>query len=278
MRIISFNVNGIRSMIGKLKNGEKNVNAGDHCLKSLIEEQRPDILCLQEVKTQSESDLEELSSHFTYLFTNFSKNKKGYSGVSLMTNLTPEWVSYDFSLFEEDRIGKYEESSFVNEGRLIAVKFAEFIAVTVYVPNAQPELARIQERLQWENLLRKYLKALEEDYQVPVVLCGDLNVAPTDKDIHRKQPKGTPGASAEERGAFQQLVEAGFVDSFRALHPAEMKYTYWSNFAKSRERNKGWRIDMVMVSEHATDRITHSDCLTEYMGSDHCPVVCDIAF
>lgn len=265
-------------MIGKLKNGEKNGHAGDHCLKSLIEEQRPDILCLQEVKTQSESDLEELSSHFTYLFTNFSKNKKGYSGVSLMTNLTPEWVSYDFSLFEEDRIGKYEESSFVNEGRLIAVKFAEFIAVTVYVPNAQPELARIQERLQWENLLQKYLKALEEDYQVPVVLCGDLNVAPTDKDIHRKQPKGTPGASAEERDAFQQLVEAGFMDSFRALHPDEMKYTYWSNFAKSRERNKGWRIDMVMVSEHATDRITHSDCLTEYMGSDHCPVVCDITF
>jgi len=278
MRIISFNVNGIRSMIGKLKNGEKNGHNDDHCLKSLIDEQRPDILCLQEVKTQNENDLDILSSHFTYLFTNFSKNKKGYSGVSFMTNLIPEWVSYDFSLFEEDRIGKYEESSFMNEGRLIAVKFADCIVVTVYVPNAQPELARIQERLEWENLLRNYLKALEEDYEVPVILCGDLNVAPTDNDIHRKQPKGTPGASIEERTAFQKVVESGFVDSFRILHPNESKYTYWSNFAKCRERNKGGRIDMIMVSECATNRITHSDCLTEYMGSDHCPVVCDMAF
>ena len=149
--------------------------------------------------------------------------------------------------------------------------------VAVYTPNAQPELARIQERVEWEKILRAYLKELEKEYMIPVLLCGDLNCAHNEMDLHNpKGKKKTPGFSTEERAEFQCMIDAGFVDSFRHVHPDTQKYTYWSNFANSRARNVGWRIDYVLVSQAAADKIMEADCLNDYHGSDHCPVMIQI--
>jgi len=272
MRFITFNVNGIRAIHTKSKNGTKHVSS-KHCLESLLEEQQPDFLCLQEIKTQNASDLECLSFYFPYRYTNFATNKKGYSGVALLSRYEPEWVSCGFDLFHEDRIGLYEKFDFEQEGRLICAKFQQFILVTVYVPNSKPGLIRIQERIIWENLLRNYLRELEIEFKLPVILCGDLNVAPEDRDIHRKQPKDTPGASKQERDQFQHLITDGWLDAYRYLHPQEIQYTYWSNFANSRQNNKGWRIDLFLLSPSLQHILQECYSLTHYHGSDHCPVL-----
>jgi exodeoxyribonuclease III len=273
MRFITFNVNGIRSLYTKSKDGKKLVGSSKHCLSSLLEEEQPDFLCLQEIKTQNQSDLDELSFYFPYRYTHFATNKKGYSGVALLSRHPPEWVSYGFDLFHEDRIGEYEKFDFVQEGRLICAKFQQFILITVYVPNSKPGLIRIQERVIWENLLRNYLRELEIEFNLPVIVCGDLNVAPEDKDIHRKQPKGTPGASKEERDEFQKLMKDGWLDAYRLLHSDEIQYTYWSNFANSREKNKGWRIDLFLLSSSLQSSLQLCHSLPNYHGSDHCPVL-----
>ncbi len=276
MRIISFNVNGVRAITGKLKDGTKNGSSENNCLISLIKEQQPDILCLQEVKTQNENDLECYRKHYKNIYMNFSKSKKGYSGVTMMTNMDPEWTTYGFEMFDEEIIGSYEGHDFLNEGRIITSKFDNCIVVTVYTPNSQPKLARIEERVIWEQVLRMYLKELELSFSLPVILCGDLNVAPKDIDIHSKQKKDTPGASPEERLEFDILLKAGFVDSFRHLYPNEIKYSYFSNFANARGNNKGWRIDLCLTSEFIKHKINGANILTEYYGSDHCPVMIDI--
>lgn len=274
MRIISFNVNGIRSMTGKIKSGEKTGSAENNCIKTLIQEQKPDILCFQEVKTQNAADLECYKTDFKYIYTNFSKIKKGYSGVSLMTNVKPQWISYDFNMYCEDHVGPYNTFDFINEGRLITAKFENLVVITAYVPNSKEKLARLSERIEWETIMRNYLTALKTEYTCPVVLCGDLNVAATEKDIHN--PKGQtkmPGFSIEERTEFQKMLDCEFTDSFRHLHPNEVKYSYWSNFGKARENNKGWRIDYCLVSSTAKDIIVEADCLNGFRGSDHCPVM-----
>lgn len=277
MKIISFNVNGIRSLLGKSKNGAKDGTAANNCLTTLIAEQQPDVLCLQEIKTQSEEDLAVLP--FPFRFVSCATNRKGYSGVALCSITEPEWVSYGFDRYTEDEIGPYLEEEYHLEGRMITATFEKAIVVTVYVPNAKPELARIEERVRWEERVRAYVMALKEEFpEMHLVLCGDFNVCPSAIDIHQpRQKKGTPGVSPEERAEFQKLCEeAGMVDSFRSLHPEDVKYSYWSNFANARAKNKGWRIDMVMVSAHSVDRIRRADCLTDYHGSDHCPVLCEL--
>jgi len=277
MKLISFNVNGIRSITGKLKNGEKKGSMTINGLKTLIEEQQPDILCLQEIKTQKEGDLAVLARLFPNLYYTFSLDKKGYSGVAMATKETPEWVQNNFDKYDESVIGRYGCYDWIMEGRIITAKFPTFIVVVVYTPNAQPELARLEERLEWEKVLRNYLKELEKEYQIPVILCGDLNCAHQEIDIHNpKGKKKTPGFSLEERKEFQAMLDAGFVDSFRQLHPDEKKYSYWSNFANARARNVGWRIDYVLISQDAVDKIQEADCLNDYYGSDHCPVMITI--
>jgi exodeoxyribonuclease-3 len=277
MRILSFNVNGIRAIMGKSKNGAKDGTVANNCLTTLIAEQHPDILCLQEIKTQSNDDLDFLP--FPFRFVSCATNRKGYSGVALCSTTEPEWVSYGFDRYSEDEIGLYLEEEYHLEGRMITAKFPSCLVITVYVPNAKPELARIEERVRWEERVRAYLQVMQGEFPaMPIVLCGDLNVCPAAMDIHQpRQKKGTPGVSAEERGEFQKLCEeAGMVDSFRSLHPQEVKYSYWSNFANSRAKNKGWRIDMAMVSSHSVDRIRRADCLIDYHGSDHCPILCEL--
>jgi exodeoxyribonuclease-3 len=271
MKLISFNVNGIRSITGKIKNGEKKGGPTINVLKTLIEEQNPDVLCFQEVKTQSVGDLAWLKSHFPYLYTSFAQ-KKGYSGVALMTTMEPEWITEGFDAYEEEIIGAYKDREFSMEGRILTAKFNSCIVVTVYTPNSQPELARLEERVAWESVLRMYLMQLRMDHECPVLLCGDLNCAHQEIDLKNpKSNKKSPGFSAEERHELQLLLDSGFTDSFRFLHPDTIKYSYFSNFANSRARNVGWRIDYVLVS--CQENIVEADILTEYGGSDHCPVM-----
>jgi len=278
MRLISFNVNGIRSMTSKIKNGEKKGSATNNVIKTLIEEQKPDVLCFQEVKTQNQGDLACFKSNFKYIFTNFSKHKKGYSGVAMMCNQKPQWTSYDFNMFEEEKLGPYNNYEWIDEGRIITAKFEKCVVVTVYTPNAQPELARLADRIEWEGMLRKYLKLLEEELNVPVILCGDLNCAHNEIDIYNPKGKNkTAGFSTEERAEFQKMIDEGFTDSFRYLNPDLAKYSYFSNFANSRARGIGWRIDYFLVSDSAKENIVGADCLNDYWGSDHCPVLLDIS-
>jgi len=172
-------------------------------------------------------------------------------------------VSYDIG----DDTGEY-----MKEGRIITARFKDVVVINVYVPNSQDELARLENRLDWENKLRQYLIQVKKENSVPVVLCGDLNIAPDEIDIH--DPRGkkmTAGFSTIEREEFKKLLDIGFVDSFRYLYPEIIKYTYWSNFHKAREKNKGWRIDLALVSDK--DIIHEANCLTEYFGSDHCPIL-----
>jgi len=277
MRIISWNINGVRATTGKIKNGEKKGSATNNVIKTLIEEQRPDVLCFQEVKTQNAGDLSCFKSNFKYILTNFSKFKKGYSGVALLCNEKPLWVSYDFKMYSEEQIGPYNKYEWVDEGRLITARFKNCVIVTAYVPNAQPELARIEERIEWEKTMREYLKLLKEENTVPVILCGDLNVAPDVIDIHDKKNRDkVAGASKEERAEYKKLLECGFINAFRHLYPNERKYTYFSNFANARQNGKGWNIDHWIVSDSVKDSIVESDMLVEYFGSDHVPVLLDI--
>lgn len=278
MRIISWNINGIKSMNGKLKDGKKAGSPTNNGIKTLIEEQKPDVLCFQELKSQNEGDLANFKTNFKYILTNFSKHKKGYSGVAMMTNTKPVWVSYDFKLYSEEQIGEYNKYDWVDEGRVITARFTNCVIVTTYVPNAQPELARIQERMEWERIMRNYLKLLKEENSVPVIYVGDHNVAPEEIDIHDKKNRDkVAGASKEERAEYKKLLEVGFVNAFRHLHPTERKYSYFSNFANARENNKGWLIDHWIVSSEVKDKIVKADCLTEYFGSDHVPILLDIA-
>lgn len=270
MRIISFNINGIQSMTGKLKNGEKKGGPTNNVLRSLVEEQQPDVLCMQELKTQTPGHLAWLRAYFPHIHLNISKHKKGYSGVSLMSKEEPEWVATDFSRY----LGDYSGTMWSHEGRVVIAKFATAVVVTVYTPNSQSQLARLSERIQWEQVLRAYMTHLKEEFAVPVVLCGDLNCAVEDIDIHKpKAHRGMPGFSDEERTEMRMML-AGFTDSYRLLHPETVSYTYFSNFAKSRERGVGWRLDYMLVSN--ADFIQRAEILGEYFGSDHVPILLDI--
>ncbi len=279
MRIISFNVNGIKSMSTKSKDGEKTGSLDNNVLTSLITEYSPDILCFQEIKCQSSNDLKFLKKHFKNIYTNHSKARKGYSGTAILTNLEPEWVSYDFEHFPEHEIGAYAHFDFINEGRLTTAKFNNCVVVNSYTINSKDGLIRIDSRVEWEALLRNYLIALEIETKLPVILCGDLNCAHMPIDIYNPKGKNnTPGYAPKEREEFGKMLDQGFIDTFRHLNPSTVKYTYWSNFAKSRERNVGWRIDYFLVSECAKELIQFADCLNDFKGSDHCPVLCDFGF
>jgi exodeoxyribonuclease-3 len=274
MKLISFNVNGIRAITGKSKNGEKSGNP--NVLAALIEEQAPDVLCFQEIKTQSAADLAWLKAYFPYVYINVAE-KKGYSGVALLSKTEPEWITEGFDEFDEEIIGEYKEREFSQEGRILTAKFATCMVVTVYTPNSQPELVRLEERVAWESVLRMYLLQLQQSYECPVILCGDLNCA--HKEIDLKNPKTnkkSPGFSAEERHELQLMLDTGFIDSFRSLHPDTVKYSYFSNFANSRARNVGWRIDYFLVSSSIRESIVEADILTDYFGSDHCPIVLQV--
>lgn len=279
MRIITFNVNGIRSMVKKNKTGGALLQDETIGLCQLVEEEKIDILCLQEIKTQSVEDLSFLRELLPYGDINCCSRKKGYSGVAILSRVQPEWISYGFDLFHEDRIGLYQGWDIEQEGRILCAKFDTFLLVTVYVPNAQHALARIHDRVRWDTLLRNYINELRVEFQQPVILCGDMNIAPEDRDIHRKQPKQTPGVSVEERAGFQGYLEDGWMDAYRRLYPERIgpeSYTYWSNFSRAREQGKGWRIDLFLVSPDLLPFLQQVRVLSDYHGSDHGPVLLEV--
>lgn len=248
MKLISWNVNGLRACAGK---------GFGESFKALD----ADVVCLQETKMQAgQLDLEfdGYESYWNYA------DKKGYSGTAIYTRIKPLSVSKDIGIDEHD-----------HEGRVITMEFDDFYLVCVYVPNSQDELKRLTYRMKWEDDFRSYVSGLAE--KKGVVICGDLNVAHNDIDI--KNPasnRHNAGFTDEERGKFNALLDAGFVDSWRMLNPDTVKYSWWSYRFKARERNAGWRIDYFIVSESMKDRISGAEIHNEIFGSDHCPVELDL--
>ena len=245
MKLISWNVNGLRACMGK---GFMDFfNAVD-----------ADVVCLQETKLQPDQISLELPGYQQYWN---SALKKGYSGTAVFTRIPPLNVSYGIGSSAHD-----------DEGRSITVEFEDFFLVTCYTPNAQRGLARLDFRMAWEDELRVYLKGLEE--QKPVILCGDLNVAHNEIDLKNPGPnRGNAGFSDEERAKMTQLLSSGFVDTYRHFYPdVTGAYTWWSYMYHARENNAGWRIDYFIASESLISRLTDSKIHADVMGSDHCPV------
>lgn len=245
MKFISWNVNGIRACLTKgFMDFFNNVDA--------------DIFCLQETKVQAGQVELELNGYHQYW--NYAE-KKGYSGTAIFTKKEPMSVSYGLGIEEHDK-----------EGRVITLEFEDFYFITVYTPNSKTELERLDYRMVWEDEFRNYMKKLEE--KKPVVVCGDLNVA--HKEIDLKNPKtnrNNAGFTDEERAKFTELMNAGFIDTFRYFYPEqEGIYSWWSYRFKAREKNAGWRIDYFLTSGTMKDRLVSAKIHTEILGSDHCPV------
>ncbi|MDD5068050.1 MAG: exodeoxyribonuclease III [Candidatus Pacebacteria bacterium] len=259
MKIISWNVNGIRAVVKK------------GLFLPFIEKYDPDILCLQETKAQEHESPVDLPQYEEYWN---SAVKKGYSGTAIFTktkplsivNGLPEAISEKFGLCADT----YGDPR--TEGRVIMAEYKDFYIVTVYTPNAKDDLSRIPLRhKQWDPAFLAYCKSLEK--KKPVIFCGDLNVAHTPDDLARpKENDGLKGFTKEERAGFQAFIDAGFVDTFRMSHKGNGFYTWWSHFANARARNVGWRIDYVLVSSGLKDKVTKAEIHPEVMGSDHCPV------
>ena len=247
MKFISWNVNGFRAVLGK----------GFADVFSALD---ADFFCLQETKMQPGQADFSPEGYFSYWF---SAEKKGYSGTAVFARREPMSVTYGVD-------GKHTD-----EGRVITLEYPDFYLVCAYVPNAQDGLKRIDYRMEFEDDMRAYLKRLDESKFV--VYCGDLNVAHNEIDL--KNPKsniGCAGFSYEERGKFSELLQGGFIDTYRFLKPDSIKYSWWSYRFHARENNAGWRIDYFVVSERLKERITGAEILNDVFGSDHCPVELDI--
>lgn len=251
MKLISWNVNGLRACVGK--------NFMD-----FFNEIDADIFCIQESKLQEGQINLDLPGYEQYW--NYAE-KKGYSGTAIFTKQKPLSVSYGIGIDEHDK-----------EGRVITLEFDKFYMVTVYTPNSQNELARLSYRMEWEDAFRAYLKKLEETK--PVVVCGDMNVA--HKEIDLKNPKTNhknAGFTDEEREKFTVLLDSGFIDTFRYFYPdAEGIYSWWSYRFQARAKNAGWRIDYFLISESLKENLKGAHIYTEITGSDHCPVECILEF
>lgn len=248
-KMISWNVNGLRACLGK-------------GFLEYVKESDADIFCIQESKCQEGQVELELPGYHQYW--NYAE-KKGYSGTAMFTKEEPIAVTYGLGIEEHD-----------HEGRVITAEFPEYYVVTCYTPNSQDGLKRLDYRMQWEDAFRAYLKALET--KKPVIFCGDLNVAHQEIDLKNpKTNRKNAGFSDEERAKFTELLEAGFVDTFRYFYPdQEGIYSWWSYRFSARAKNAGWRIDYFCVSESLKDRLVDAKIHMEVLGSDHCPVELDI--
>ena len=245
MKFISWNVNGLRACVTK-------------GFLDFFKEVDADIFCLQETKLQEGQIDLELEGYHQYW--NYAQ-KKGYSGTAIFTKIEPISSTYGIGIEEHD-----------NEGRVITLEFEDFYFVTVYTPNSQSELKRLEYRMKWEDDFREYL--LKLDSKKPVIMCGDLNVA--HKEIDLKNPKTNrknAGFTDEERGKFNDFLASGFIDTYRFFNPDKTDiYSWWSYRFKAREKNAGWRIDYFCASKKIEDRLISADIHTEILGSDHCPV------
>ncbi len=249
MKLISWNVNGLRSCL------EKGFLDFFHDIDA-------DVFCVQETKMQEGQAVIDTPGYYQYFN---SAVKKGYSGTAVFTRIKPLSVTFGIN------------DKHLDEGRAITLEFEELYLVNVYSPNAQPELARLNYRMEYEDDLQAYLSELSQ--KKPVVLCGDLNVAHNEIDLKHPKPNiGNPGFSYEERGKFTELLGRGFLDSFRTLYPDQIDaYSWWSYRAGARKKNVGWRIDYFVVSDSLRDNIVSSKIYPEVLGSDHCPVGLELA-
>ena len=248
MKLISWNVNGLRACVGK-------------GFFDFLAAEQPDMMCLQETKLQPEQ-APQIEGYYEYWN---SAEKKGYSGVALFSKTEPQHVTYGLGIDEHD-----------HEGRVITADYGDFYLVTVYTPNSQDELKRLDYRMHWEDDFRAYLQKL--DAEKPVIVCGDMNVA--HREIDLKNPKTNrrnAGFTDEERSKMTELLGAGFTDTFRHFYPdLEGVYSWWSYRFKAREKNAGWRIDYFLVSDRFIDRVKDARILTDVYGSDHCPVLIEV--
>ena len=247
MKLISWNVNGIRACITK-------------GFEDFFKNQDADIFCLQETKLQKEAEIEKSNIFKKYNeYWNYAE-RKGYSGTAIFTKEKPIKETYGIGIEEHDK-----------EGRVITLEFSKFYIVTIYTPNSKRELERLSYRMTWEDEVRKYLNKLREEK--PVIMCGDLNVAHEEIDL--KNPKTNThnaGFTDEERQKMTELLNSGFVDTFRYKYPEKVEYSWWSYMGHAREKNIGWRIDYFIVSDNIKDKIQDAKIHTEVLGSDHCPV------
>src|SRR5690554_6097875 len=250
--IISWNINGVRAITKK-------------DFFEDISKMNPDILCLQETKAQDDQVEEALAAMTDYHQYYNSAERTGYSGVAILSKEKPLTVTYGIGVEEHDQ-----------EGRVLCAEFEHFFIVNVYVPNSGQKLVRLDYRKQWDEDFRKYLENLQQTK--PVILTGDLNVAHRAIDLKNDKSNynKTAGYTQVEIDGMDNLLAAGFVDSFRYLHPEKVAYTYWSYRFKSRERNTGWRIDYFILSESLVEKIKQVEILSEYYGSDHCPIQLEI--
>ena len=248
MKFISWNVNGLRACVGKdFSQSFESLNA--------------DFFCLQETKMQAgqlELQFPGYTSYWNYA------EKKGYSGTAIYTRKEPLAVTYGIGIDEHD-----------HEGRVITLEYDKFFLVTVYTPNAQEELRRLDYRMTWEDAFQAYLHQL--DAKKPVIVCGDMNVAHQEIDLKNpKTNRRSAGFTDEERSKMTQLLSNGFTDTFRTLHPELVTYSYWSYRFRAREKNAGWRIDYFLISDRLRPQLKGASIHTEIYGSDHCPVELDI--
>lgn len=248
MKFISWNVNGLRACVGKdFSQSFESLNA--------------DFFCLQETKMQAgqlELQFPGYTSYWNYA------EKKGYSGTAIYTRKEPLAVSYGIGIDEHD-----------HEGRVITLEYDKFFLVTVYTPNSQEELRRLDYRMTWEDAFQAYLHQLDE--KKPVIVCGDMNVAHQEIDLKNpKTNRRSAGFTDEERSKMTQLLNNGFTDTFRTLHPEQITYSYWSYRFRAREKNAGWRIDYFLISDRLKPQLKGASIHTEIYGSDHCPVELDI--
>ena len=255
MKLVSWNVNGLRAVINK-------------GFEEFFKEADADIFCIQEIKMQEDQIDDKIREIFKGYNTYWnSAEKKGYSGTAIITKNIPLNIKFGIGIEEHDK-----------EGRVITLEFDKFYMVNCYTPNSKRELERLDYRMVWEDAFRNYL--LELNNKKPVIVCGDLNVA--HKEIDLKNPKTNrknAGFTDEEREKMTELLNAGFTDTFRYLYPDKTDtYTWWSYMFKAREKNAGWRIDYFIVSNSIKDKIKESYIYSEVMGSDHCPVGLDIDF
>ncbi len=263
MKIISWNVNGIRAVHKK------------GLFVPFIEKYQPDILCLQETKAQEHQSEVDLAGYDEYWN---SAVKKGYSGTAIFTKIKPlsivlgipEKVTKKYKMADDG----YGDPN--TEGRVVAAEFKDFYVVTVYTPNAKDDLSRIPLRhKQWDPAFLEYVADLEKSK--PVIFCGDLNVAHTPDDLARpKENVGNKGFTDEEREGIQKMIDTGFVDTFRIFTKGNGHYSWWSHFANARARNIGWRIDYIFVSGKLAKKVKEAEILPEVLGSDHCPVTIEI--
>lgn len=252
MRLVSWNVNGVRAAVRK-------------DFISSVATMQPDVLCLQETKAQDDQVLEALQDLQGYEIQPYSAIRKGYSGTCVISRTSPVSLRFGIGNEEHDQ-----------EGRVITAEFADYFLVTVYTPNAGAGLKRLDYRAQWDIDFLAHLKKLEESK--PVIVCGDLNVCHREIDIARPKPNynKSPGYTQKEIDGLDRIMDAGFIDTFRHFYPDTVKYSWWSMRGGAREKNVGWRLDYFLTSSALQDRLSDAAILNDIYGSDHCPVVLEL--